>query len=76
MINGNTYHFDDTYSVYFDDEKYGDVKIGYLESLEEYCVTVDFKRAGETVLTLENPNGEKEQYTVIIESDTYDIIKK
>ncbi|MBR6402274.1 MAG: hypothetical protein IKS48_02690 [Eubacterium sp.] len=76
MINGNTYHIEEADSVYFEDEKYGDVKIEYLESIKEYCVTADFKKAGETVLTLEKPNGEKEEYIVIIKNDTYDIIKK
>ena len=76
MINGDTYHIEEADSVHFDDEKYGDVKIEYLESIKEYCVTADFKKAGETVLTLEKPNGDKEEYTVIIQSDTYDIIKK
>lgn len=76
MINGNTYHIEEADSVYLEDEKYGDVRIEYLASIEEYCVAADFKKAGETVLTLEKPNGEKEEYTVIIKSDTYDIIKK
>ena len=36
----------------------------------------DFKRAGDTVLTLVSPNGEKKEYDLHIERDTYELTKR
>ncbi len=76
MVNGETYSFDDTYSVYFNDEKYGDLEIRYLDSIEDYSVHAELRRAGKAVLTLESPAGEKTEYEVSIEMDRYDITPK
>ena len=76
MGNNEEHPFDDTYSVYLDDPKYGDVKIVYLESINDYLLHADLKRSGDTVLTLESPTGEKTQYDVHIERTTYEIKKK
>jgi hypothetical protein len=76
MSNGNKYTFDDTYSVYLADDKYGDVEIQYVENIEDYMVHADFRRAGDTVLTLESPTGEKTEYDLHIEMDTYEITKR
>lgn len=76
MSNGDEYTFDDTYKVSLADDKYGDVKIVYFEDIEDYTVHADFKKGGETVLTLEAPDGEKKEYNLKIEKDTYDISPK
>lgn len=76
MSNGETYQFDDTYRVYLADSKYGDVSIHYLESVEDYFVHADFKRAGKTVVTLEAPDGEKTEYDLEIYEDYYEITKR
>lgn len=76
MGNNEEHPFDDTYSVYLEDPKYGDVKIVYLESINDYLLHADLKRSGDTVLTLESPAGEKTQYDVHIERTTYEIKKK
>ncbi len=73
---GEEHSFDDTYSVYLEDGKYGDVDIRYMDVFEDYAVHADFKRAGQTVLTLESPDGEKTEYDVTIKRDTYDITKR
>lgn len=75
MINGENYKFDDTYKVYLEEEKYGNVEIIYLDSLEDYAVQVDFIKEGTTTITLEAPNGDKTEYELIIKRDTYKINK-
>ena len=76
MGNGEEYQFDDSYTAYLADEKCGDVKIIYMESLEDYMLRADFKRAGDTVLTLISPDGEKTEYDLHIERNTYEVTKK
>ena len=76
MVNSEEHVFDDTYSVRLEDSRYGDVEIRYLDSLEDYAVHGDLKRAGETVLILESPSGEKTEYDVQIKRNWYDIKKR
>lgn len=76
MASGEDHVFDDTYTVSFADEKYGDVKIVYDDGAEAYMVHCDFRRAGSTVLTIESPDGEKTEYDLIIERSTYAITKR
>ncbi len=65
--------FDDTYKVSLKDEKYGDVKIVYVKSVESYMVHANLKKAGKTVLILESPMGEKKEYDISIEYDNYEV---
>ena len=74
--NGEEDRFDASYSVSLADDKYGDVRIVYLDSIEEYMVHADLKRSGRTSLTLEAPDGEKTVYDLVIERDTYEITKR
>lgn len=76
MGNGDEYHFDDSYSVSLADETYGDVDIRYVESFEDYMVHAEFRRAGDTVLTLVSPDGETAEYDLHIERDTYELTKR
>ena len=76
MGNGEEYKFDGNYSAYLSDSKYGDVEIRYVESVEDYLLHADFMRAGDTVLTLVSPDGEKTEFDVHIERDTYDLTKR
>ena len=76
MGNNEEHSFDDTYSVYLDDSRYGNVEIRFIPGLEDYAVHADFKKAGKTVLTLETPSGEKTEYDLTIERDTYRVAKK
>ena len=73
--NGDEYRFDDTYSVSLADEKYGTVEIRYLDSIDTYVLHADFRRSGDTVLTLVSPEGEKTDYRIHIERDRFDIEK-
>ena len=70
------YKFDGSYSVSLADDKYGEVEIRYEDALEEYVLHADFKRAGDTVLTLISPEGEKTEFDVHIERDTYDYAER
>ena len=76
MRNGEKYTFDDTYKVSLADEKYGSVEIVYLDVVEDYMVHAEFKKAGKTVLTLESKSGEKAEYDLFIERNTYEIMQR
>ena len=76
FANGEEYRFDDTYSVYLEDERYGDVEILYHKQVKDFMVHAELKRAGNTVLTLESPTGEKTVFDLVIERDTYQVIKR
>ena len=71
MGSNEEHVFDDTYTVYLDDAKYGDVSIRYLKSIESYLLHADFKKSGDTVLTIVSPAGEKTEYDVHIERNTF-----
>ena len=73
---GEDCQFDETCSVSLADDKYGDVRIVWLESVEDYFVHADFRHAGRTVLTLEAPDGEKTEYDLRIERDKYTVTKR
>ena len=76
MGNGEEYQFDDSYTAYLEDSKYGDVEIRYDEGAEDYLVHGDFKRAGDTTLTLVSPTGEKEEYDLHIERTKYTVTRR
>ncbi len=76
MGNNEEHSFDDTWTVSLADEKYGDVSIYYDEAMEDYFLHADFKRAGDTVLTMISPTGEKTEYDLHIERDTYEVTKR
>ena len=54
----------------------GQVHIEYDESLEDYKVDAEFKKAGITNLVLEDSNGNKKIYEIDIKRHTYNITKK
>ena len=68
--------FDDSYKVYLEDSKYGNVHIEYDGALDDYEVAAEFKRGGKTVLILEDSKGNKTEYDLDIKRDRYDISKK
>lgn len=89
LTNNTTYHttllvsdsetgevFDDSYKAYLEDERLGQVHIEYDESLEDYKVDAEFKKAGITNLVLEDLNGNKKIYEIDIKRHTYNITKK
>lgn len=76
MSNTEKHPFDETYTVSLADAKYGDVSIQYEEAFEDYLVHAEFKRSGDTVLTLVSPTGEKTEYDLHIERDTYEMTKR
>ena len=74
--SGEENSFDASYSVSLENGRIGDVEIRYFESIEIYMVHADFRRAGKTVLTLESPAGEKAEYDLTVERDSYEIKKR
>ena len=76
MGNNEEHAFDNTYRVSLTDESYGNVKIIYIDGVEDYFVHADLKKAGKTVLVLESPSGEKKEFDLSIEKDTYEITQK
>ena len=75
MGSGEEHRFDDTYTAYLADERYGSVEIRN-EGGTDYMLHADFKRAGKTVLTLVSPTGEEQEYDLRIERNTYEITRK
>ena len=65
--------YDDSYTVYLEDSEYGDVSIGYEEGIQDYIVRAEFKKAGDTVLVLQSPDGEQYLFDLTIGRDTYDV---
>ena len=76
MGSDGNYAFDESYTVSFADSKYGSAEIRYEDTLEEYILHADFKRAGDTVLTLISPDGDKTKFNIHIERDTYKLTEK
>jgi len=76
MGNGEEYRFDNSYTAYLADEKYGDVEIRHMDSVEDYMLHAAFKKAGDTVLTLVSPTGEKKEYDLHIERNKYEITRR
>ena len=68
--------FDDTYKVYLEDDKLGNVHIEYDDGLEDFKVNAEFNRAGKTNLILEDSNGNKTIFEIDVKRDRYDINKK
>ena len=75
MGNSEAHPLDESYTVALADEKFGDVSIRYLDSVEDYMLHADFKRAGDTILTIVSPDGEKVEYELHIERTTYTLKK-
>jgi len=59
LLNGENHIFDDSYLVYIEDKSMGDVHIDFDENIQEYMLNANFKKAGQTKLTIESPKGEK-----------------
>lgn len=68
--------YDETWQVYLQDERFGDVRIGYEESIESYLIYASFKKTGQTVLVLESPEGETYEYDLSVERSSYDVVRK
>lgn len=76
MYSGDEYTFDDTYSVSLSDDRYGDIKIRYDDGLEDYVIYADFKKSGDTVMTLTAPTGDKKEFNIHIERSNYEVTDK
>jgi len=68
--------FDDSYKVYLENSKMGNVYIKYNEGIEDYVVEAEFTRAGKTNLILEDKTGNKTIYEIDVKRNTYNIKEK
>ena len=76
MSNSEEHPFNDTAKVSLEDPTCGDVSIIYVKSIEDYMVHGDFKKECTTVLTIEDTDGNKQEFDLIIKNNTYDIEKR
>ena len=76
MGNNEEHPFDDSYTVSLADTACGDVSIRYDEGMEDYFLHAEFRRSGDTVLTMTSPTGEKTEYDLHIERDKYEYTKR
>ena len=76
MSNTDKHPFDDSCSAYLEDARYGEASIRYDKAIEDYILHVDFKKAGKTVLSLVQPDGEKTEYELSIKRDTYEVVPR
>ena len=76
MGNSEEHPLNASYSVSLADSSYGDVEIIYREDAEDYFLHAELKKGGDTVLTVVSPDGEKTEYDLHIERDTYEVTKK
>ncbi len=65
--------FDDSCKVSLADEKYGQVSITYIESIETYAVHAEFTGTGRTQPLLETPDGKRYVYDLTVERHSYRI---
>ena len=75
MSNNKEHPLNTSYTVALADESFGEVSIRYVDSIEDYMLHADFKHAGDTVLTVISPDGEKTDYDIHIERTTYSLSK-
>ena len=76
LANNEKYTFDNTYTVSLTNNIYGDVKIIYIENIQDYMVHADFKKEGKTNMILTSKDGTKKEFILDIKIDTYRIIEK
>ena len=74
--NNEEHPFDESYTMFLADAEYGDVSVRYEEVIEDYLLHADFRRSGDTLLTIISPTCEKTEYDLHIEWDTFEIKKK
>ncbi len=65
--------FDDTYTAFFEDGRFGTCEIVYEEGIEAYMINADFRKTGHTRLIIESPDGEKQYYDLEVERHSYEI---
>lgn len=73
ITSSKEYTFNESYKASLEDKTYGNVEIKYFDDIENYTVHAEFKKAGHTILKIESPDGEKKEYDLDIEIDTYTI---
>ncbi len=76
LLSGEKYQFDNTYKVYLNDNKYGNLYIKYEDSIEAWMVHADFKKSGKTEFVLESADGKKMVFDILIRRNTYTIKEK
>ena len=65
--------YDDTYTVWLEDESFGSVSIEYVDSIECYMVKASFTNTGDTRLHLVAPDGTDYVYDLHVERYSYHV---
>ncbi len=68
--------FDDTFKAYFEDPEFGEATIVYEENLDCYMLHCAFRKTGDVVLILESPEGQRYEYDMTVERNTYQIKRR
>ena len=76
ISNGDKYTFDDSYTVYLTDKKYGDLSIKYDNGIDDWMIYAEFKKAGNTELVLSSPDGKKTVFDISISRNAYTLKEK
>ena len=73
LSNEGNYQFDDSYTAYLLNKKYGNLSIKCEDGTNDCMIYAEFKKAGKTKFILESPEGEKTTFNISIERSTYTI---
>ena len=72
-LSGDELFFNESYNVYLEDSKFGNVYIGTVDIGEEkeYAIKAELKKTGKTVVVLEDSNHNKKYFDLDIGDNTY-----
>ena len=78
LISNGSYDisFDDSYNVYMENSKLGNVYIEYEGEIDEYVVNAEFVKAGKTNLIIEDNEGNKTLFELKVNMGSFDIDRK
>lgn len=71
--NSDNFIFDNTYKVYLEDDKYGNLNIEYNKDIKTHCINAEFHTTGKTKLILKDKDGNINKYNLEIGKNTYDL---
>ena len=74
--NSESFKYDSTYKAYLEESLYGDLRIEYVDSLEDYCIYASFNKPGNTKVILEDSTGNKQYINIKIGKNTYSLDTK